>query len=740
MRVALRSLMVLCLACIAGVFWSVGVALAEESSPVDSVSLPDSPLVGLDTSSPLRTQLVTAGSPTEGEQLTAAEEVRRTNPEVVAEREASRTRYEGLSSDETAKLASEKFPAMLDEQAGGLPKLGAGQSLTGFSATNVAQVGLPEGKHELIESLAPMALEASPGHFVPLDLVPKSVGDVFEPTTSLVSVKIPRQLSQGVSIGNMGVSLTPTDTKGVALDGSEGRQDDDTVFFGETGQDTGMIVKPTLGGFEEDTLLFSERSATTLSFRVGLPEGASLVQGEASGAVRVVKEGVTLAVIPCPSAKDSEGAVVPVVMSVAGDMLTLSVDSSSVKLTYPIDVDPEVWDEASPALEEGVPEPPSNFHFIREGSQFTDSETGKGTSWRWTEHVSASHKNGEWGALAYTTQGDSYIRATSIYGSWNEKKVHLENLLEIVPPPKKVGEKPEAESKLVLPEESSPRDGYSVSVEESRRPASENSAEYLTESNGEGSAGENTLESANVRLEQETLPEGHFNTTSSTVDGQPNVLYGTSNWLGPKSGAAELILEDKGIGVSFWSALDNESVSLGEQNLYSEDLCQGGIQCPEKLTEYLTYKSGLPNGESTVRLYGSNAFGSTNSEAESLRIHKMKVDDIPPSGIAISGLGSGNEIGEKEYELKAEATDSLSGIKSIEVAVDGRKIGQSEGACSGSCTGKGEWSINGGEFGVGGNELEVTATDNAGNVSTEKYTLKVHHAPPVPLGPGAVIC
>ncbi len=95
MRVAWRSLMVLCLVCTAGVLWSVGVALGEGSSPMGSVSLPGSPLVGPDASSPLESSLVVTGSPTEGEQLTAAEGARRTNPEVVAEREASRTKYEG---------------------------------------------------------------------------------------------------------------------------------------------------------------------------------------------------------------------------------------------------------------------------------------------------------------------------------------------------------------------------------------------------------------------------------------------------------------------------------------------------------------------------------------------------------------------------------------------------------------------------------------------------------------------
>jgi hypothetical protein len=503
-----------------------------------------------------------------------------------------------------------------------------------------------------------------------------------------------------------------------------------------------MIVKPTYGGFEEDAVLFSERSATTLSFRVGLPEGASLAQGEASGGVRVVNEGVTLAVIPRPVAKDAEGTDVPVTMSVVGDTLTLSVDSSSMKPAYPIDVDPEVWDSASPTMEEGVPEPPSNFHFIHEGAQFTASETGKGASWRWTEQITGSHQKGESGALAYTTQGDSYISSLDVYGAWDEPKVHLENLLEIVSPSRV------AENQEVLPEESSPRDGYSISVPKKAgepRPASENSAEYLTESNEKGAAGENVIEYAGVGIEQETTPEGNFNTTSPTVDGQPNVLYGTSNWLGPKSGAAELILEDKGIGVSFWSATDNESVSLGSQDLLSEDLCQG-IQCPPKLKEYVAYKSGLPNGESTLRLYGYNSFGSTNSEAEGLRTHKVKVESTPPHGIALTGLLAGNEIGAGEYHLKAEATDGSGtkpspGVKSIALQIDGKEVTGTSGSCqtpTGPCTAHAEWTIAGRNYAVGKHTFEVIATDNAGNVAVEDIVVTVRAAGSATLSPGAV--
>jgi hypothetical protein len=621
--------------CLVGLAVLLVAALGEGMAEVPAGGGGGSPSSGMSgvgsssQSSSLEGPLTIAGSPTQSEEVRTGEEAKLTNPEAVAERESSRTAYEGLSPEEGAKLAGQKFPAIVDEPVGGPPKLPPGQSLDEFATTNVAQVGLPEGKHELIESLVPMAMEVSPGHLAPLDLTLRSVGNVFEPTTSLMGVKIPRQLNQGVSISNTGISLTPTDAQGAALGGSEGRLDGDAVFFGETGLDTDMIVKPTYDGFDEDALLFSERSATTLSFRVGMPEGASLTQAGASDAVSVIKEGVTLAVIPRPVATGADGAGVPVTMSVAGDMLMLAVGGASIKPDYPVDVDPEVWDEASPAREEGAPERPSNFHSFPESPypQFTYSETGRGASWRWTEHITENHQKGEYGALAYTTQGDSYIDLVSVYGAWDEPKDHLENLLDIVPPPKKEGEDPEAENRLVLPEESSPDHGYSVEVPKEKggpRPSSGNSAEYLTESNEKGAGGENVIESAYVRINQETTPEGHFNTTSPTVDGQPNVLYGTSNWLGLKSGAAELIVEDKGIGVSFWSASDNESVSLGGQELIPEDLCHG-VQCPEKLTKYLTYRSGLPNGESTLYLYGDNGFGSTESEAESLRTHKVKL-------------------------------------------------------------------------------------------------------------------
>ena len=42
------------------------------------------------------------------------------------------------------------------------------------------------------------------------------------------------------------------------------------------------------------------------------------------------------------------------------------------------------------------------------------------------------------------------------------------------------------------------------------------------------------------------------------------------------------------------------------------------------------------------------------------------------------------------------------------------------------------------DFGAGERQVVVTATDNAGNVETKAFTIKVHHDSPISLGPGYV--
>jgi hypothetical protein len=220
---------------------------------------------------------------------------------------------------------------------------------------------------------------------------------------------------------------------------------------------------------------------------------------------------------------------------------------------------------------------------------------------------------------------------------------------------------------------------------------------------------------------------------------------------------------DPGVGINAVSAKSPNKVGWGHsarEDRQNECVGKGGytehakgVQCNEcyenecaatkahskPLSLPFTELGELPEGEDTVGIMVQDAMGLSATATG-----KIKVDNSPPHNLVLTGLPAGGKIGEGEYKLVAEATDGSgstpsSGVRSLAIAVDGVEVGKPSGSCStGPCTARGEWTISGGEYGAGGHKLTLTATDNAGNVSTETYTLKVNHASPVSLGPGSV--
>src|ERR1700722_11477885 len=267
---------------------------------------------GPGVSSSLRGSLVPPDSPTQGEEALAEEQAELTSPEATAAREESRTKYEGLNPGQAAKLAGEVFPDVIDRPAGTL-QLPAGQQVVGYPADDVAQVDLGEGKHGVIESSGPIAVETSKGHREPLDLDLEEANGAFQPMRSDLAIEFPKQIGGGVGLASTGVSLTPVGANGVAVGGAEGAVDGATVLYANTQTDTDTVVKPLTSGFEEDAMLRSVESPEQLYYRVGLPAGATLVAAsDGSGGAEVVKEGVMLAQIEAPGATDAAGTYVPV--------------------------------------------------------------------------------------------------------------------------------------------------------------------------------------------------------------------------------------------------------------------------------------------------------------------------------------------------------------------------------------------------------------------------------------------
>jgi DNA-binding beta-propeller fold protein YncE len=689
---------------------------------------------GTGASSSLGGSLVTPGSPVQGEEAKAAEEAKLANPNVVAEREASRTKFEGLNTEQAGRADGEAFPGVVDDPANAPPKLSAGESITSYPSDNAAQIELPEGKHGIIESLKPLAVETSPGQRVPVNLALHDAGSVFEPTTPVVGVSIPKQMGGGVSLSSVGVSLTPVDGSGAALGGSEGTIDGASVLYANTQTDTDTLVKPTTDGFELDTLLRSVDSPQQLSFKVGLPEGASLVQAkDGSGNVEVVDEGATLATVIAPSARDAVGTAVPVTMTASGNTLVLSVADHVGEYQYPIAVDPIVEDKLGPAGHE------------KETNWVFNPQPGTSYFYNGSEEEDSLAEAGQHMEMLYQTQGESRIY-----------KLEMESTSEIE----------HAHSTLELVDGSTEENGETLgnntnyvtnkSVLCGKRGETEcaTSRPYTNFVRFQQTANQptrpwSTITSADVHIFQEKYPEPAFNTTSPTIEykgpkgeiiKRENVLYpGSKAWLGPHTNTAfEVVAKDPGIGVSL--------VSLGDLKIgatwirpYEEGKCKG-VQCPETVREPYTYNSEMAEGKFGALLSVKNETGAVESESATLR-----VDAVPPHNLSLAGLPSTGVIDEGQLHLKAQATDGSgttpsSGIKVLRLGLDGYTIlGGKAGTCTpGPCTASGEWTLNGESIGAGKHTLELVAEDNAENIETKKYTITVRHASPLSVAPGSV--
>ncbi len=713
-----------------------------------------------------------------GEQQQSAEEARRDNPEAVMEREASRTKFEALNAEQAASLLSEAFPRVVDDPAGGSPQLPAGQRIITYPTPNTAQLELPDHKSAVLESLSPIAIETSSSTRVPIDLSLNETVSQFQAVRSLVNVDIPKHLATGISLTDQEVSLTPVDEQGQPLGGSEGSLLGVSVLYANTQTDTDTLVKPTTSGFDLDASIRSVASPQRLLFRVGMPAGAELVS-DGQGGARVVLEGQSIASVLPPVAQDATGNSVPVSLSVSGNILAVNVDHRAGSYQYPIFVDPSIID--SQLTKSGAKR--SNWEFETKPAESTKfghtNAVCKGPGEQYLEVcATGEYQNGEFAQWHYETKGNSKIFEFKGETEAENTSAKIESRIEL----QDGGVTEESQllstelkepkyAKRTLPEPLCPK-GASTCT--SSYGGEKNAVHFQQSTTGSGSKFSDYLYAGEVSISE---PEEHatarFNTTSPELEGEvinvkgekeklkrKNVMDG-GGWLTEHSGAAGLISEDKGIGVSA-TQLEFES-SPGKWELLSkhnylteEDLCKG-YQCEPKDEEFWVLNPRLPNGEYKIRYRAEDGMpGSESLENELENIKTIKVDTSKPRKLKIGGLPYGNELSERAYNLSVEATDgegttvASSGIESIALYIDGGLIGTNggtvgkegtEGKCSepkGECTASAKWTFNGATLGAGKHQIEVIARDKAGNEERSYDPISIRHSTPEPLGPGSV--
>jgi RHS repeat-associated protein len=773
-----------CLICsvISMVSWSASAQAEEATSPIvekapesgqtsttsetrTTSSLPEEKQGGeatepAPTSFPLEGPLVTPGSPNETEERRAAEEAHLASPEAVQAREESELAYSGLNSTESKELAVTTFPALVNEPNGGAPKLPEGARISQFSSEFAAAVELPHGGHATLESVAPIAVN-TPSGTVPVNLAPQQEGSGFEATTPAegMHVRAGEKLSEGASLSDLGITLTPVTEDGTPLEGNRSL-DGASLFYGNSENpqagiaDTDSLIKFDTYGFSEETILRSDNAPQKLYFRVELPEGANLVQahGEDS-ALEVLDAGQMIAQISAPSGRDAEGTTVPVTLSLAGNTVTLNVEHRPGQYKLPIEVDPTTYDTQVLVIHNGATyqsrwkvgtsnghEGP--FHFS-EGSNFGIRDLH-------TENSSPEYQAGEWGGFAYTTQGESSIYDVHVTSSLTDEGHGFEAQAKLTNNVHTGKNEPSASHLDSYSEGSWPGwelcmlSGCGVPTEVTKE-IEENSyslVQYATRTGNYYMDAE--LWGAWVYIVQTKNSTVSFDTTDPEIAGVPNALYGAEHWVRGAAGVVKGIAKDTGIGVSElgFSSANESKWGLSESFPYpATALCEGVI-CPKEETRTVNL-SGLPDGKDTVTFSGQNA---TDTKALAAKTSAtVYVDNTPPHNITLSGLPSTKEVGGGEYKLSAEASDGTaptpsSGMKSMALLVDGKEVGSFATPCSpGPCTAhSGTWTIFGHNYATGKHTVTVQATDNAGNVERESFEMIVHPATPVAMGPGAI--
>jgi RHS repeat-associated protein len=700
--------------------------------------------------------LVTAGSPVEGEQWEASERARLASPGAVAAREASRTEFEDLSAGQARRVVRKAFPGLFESSVGVSGSLPVGARVVGYPTDDAAQVVLPGGVGGVIESAVPIAVESGRGGRVPVDLGLRGEGAGFVPKSPVVDVTIPRRPGVGVGLGGSGVSLTPVDVRGEAVGGSAGVVDGASVLYAGTSRDADTVVKPMALGFETDTVLRSVASPQRLYFRVGMPAGATLVQDSASGVVRVVRGRRTLARVLAPSARDAAATPVPTSMSVSGDVLVVNVDHRAGSYLYPVEVDPTVED--------------SSFHYQEPESNWVFAPVPHGVLWSYGESIvgdlasETTYTKGEYGELIYKTQHASHIYEFDPEWSVYSNDGHgvdapVTTALRMVSPGKTL------EAEKILNVAGSPERGTT----ELCHPAppqgpcattvtaadQDNEVSFSVVADETGSINFESRMIPRVAIVQEKGPSARVDSTDATVGGKPNAAHG---WVNGGGAAIGVFAYDPGTGVNRVGVSSASKTGWGYAPRENAQNACAGVQCDEcyeaecpaveeggpvqkgqPLSLPFSELGELPEGEDTVEATVEDAVGLSAKTAPAT----VKIDDAPPHGLALTGLPTGGEVIEQEYHLKAEASDGTtvksSGVRSITLSVDGRELGKPSAGCpEGPCTAKGEWVLDGDEFGAGEHTLTLTATDNVGNIAKETYTFKDHHGSRVGVGPGQV--
>lgn len=282
------------------------------------------------------------------------------SPSATAVRLRSRMAFHGLDASAAEGVLVHQFGGELRaEDASPAASVADAGRVVRYLGDFHAIVLRPDGERLLFTSTAPLRTSAGP-----VDLRLRADGRGFSPVRSAVALSIGDRLSTGVTVGS-GVGLV---LEGARSSGRLAARN--SVFYPDVATDTDAADTPTADGVDLSTVLRSRLSPQVLRYRLVLPR--AFHARAVSGGVVVYRGSDRVLAIAAPSAEDSQGTPVAVLMRLVGDQLVLTVRHRRMNIAYPVLVDPEItvpssssgwaWYATQPGWEQTSGGPPSTAY------------------------------------------------------------------------------------------------------------------------------------------------------------------------------------------------------------------------------------------------------------------------------------------------------------------------------------------------------------------------------------------
>lgn len=667
---------------------------------------------------------------------------RRATSEERGARARSRSAYRGRGRDAALVVARRELARLMAEPLWAPPRLADGERIVGYPSDHLIQIRRDgEKTGSVIATPFPARVADEKGVKRPIDLGLAEGPDAFETKNSLVDVRLPKELSAGVKLGDTGVSLRPAAT-GTA---SGGIEQAGKVFWSDVATDTDFMVAPLPNGIQTFHLLRSADAPQELALMLDLPADTTLRYANVStpgfgppakpnsAGIEIVRGTTVVGTISPPVAFDADNEPVAVQLRLGEGRVTLEVAHRDADVKYPLTVDPvfvgyvrddNTWRDGYASF--------AGWQYLSVPSGYFPGLAGN-SIWGNGLYVTAYANGGyccNWfGQWIYYAPGTSYIYRADLTGMYYAHSgssyylgIHKANV------------------------------GWQALWSTST--AMNNAYTTLCVSNcgTSGALAGNSL-AFGMMMYGPTGPSGAVSYLGRAYlylsDNEAPVITSVSSgaptgWVRPEdltTMTAHINASDTGLGIAGEDVVIGSTqvgpyvgINCGDRNLR----CPNTTSAPH-LYDVSDYIEGRADGTHQVTARVVDVVGRTASSTP----WPIKIDSTEPDVVLTGGLAGMNakDLTADSYKLVVNADDTnpwgaslgSAGVKSIQVKLDGvqqsiNDRGASGPACPGDgCTLRHEWTLQPFTSGIsaGTHTISVETRDFAGNLTTDTLTVQV---------------